>query len=164
MNKMLKTQRRRRIVITIVLTAILCLVLSLIIFQGQYFQNWLKSDDTTNKLYVGIGWFALFVYYGVCMFYLWQFNSRENNYLFLFSLQFAAFAWNLICVYCLALYIAALISCMLSFALSIYLAVRLYQDKKYIVMLMLALLAMLYLYCIFSDAIYCLLEYGIWKD
>ena len=59
--------------------------------------------------------------------------------------------------------------CLLSGALhrgvdKLYLAVRLYQDKKYIVMLMLALLAMLYLYCIFSDAIYCLLEYGIWKD
>ena len=105
MAHIIKSQSIRRVVYTVLITSLTCLILSLIIYQGQYFQNWFNSSYAPHKQFIIIGWFILFAYYGVCLFYLWQTNTKGRNYLFLFGIQFFAFAVFIISIYCFSAYI-----------------------------------------------------------
>lgn len=164
MAYIMKSQSIRRVAYTVLITSLTCLILSLTIYQGQYFQNWLNSAYTQNKHLIIIGWFFLFLYYGVCLFCLWQTNTKGRNYLFLFDIQFFAFAVYVISVYCLSAYILATVSSILSVIFSIWLVIKLFKNKQYVLMSFMAVLILIYLYCVFCGILCCSLEYGVWKD
>ena len=90
MAHIMKSQSIRRVAYTVLITSLTCLIFSITVYQGQYFQNWFNSTYAPHKQFIIIGWFLLFAYYGVCLFCLWQTNTKERNYLFLFGIQFFA--------------------------------------------------------------------------
>jgi len=65
MAYIMKSQSNRRVVYTVLITSLTCLILSITIYQGRYFQNWLNSAYVPHKQFIIIGWFLLFAYYGV---------------------------------------------------------------------------------------------------
>ncbi len=121
MTKFIKSKTFRRIVISFFITSLASLILSLIVYKGQYFQNWLNSAYAPHKQIIVICWFLLLVYYGICLFCLWQFNKRDSNYLFLFWIQFFTFAIYVISIYCFSAYIMATVSSAVSVIFSILL-------------------------------------------
>jgi len=159
-----KTKNIKRIISSILITSLLCLSLSIIIWNGKYFQNRLKSPYEIHKKSMLIGWYLMFAYSGICLFYLWKTNSDEKNYLFLFAMHFFTFAVYLISVYCFAAYILASISSFLSLIFSVRLVVLLCKNKQYVLMLMMSGIAVVQLCCAFCGTIYSSLEYGIWKN
>ena len=164
MAEIKKYRNIRRAIYTVLITSLTCLILSLIVYQGRYFQNWLNSEYSQHKQFIIIGWFILFAFYGVCLFCLWQTNTKERNYLFLFGIQFFAFAVYVISVYCFSAYILATVSSILSVIFSIWLVIKLFKNKQYVLMSFIAVLILIYLYCVFCGILCCSLEYGVWKD
>lgn len=164
MIKILKYANIKRIACSIIVACIACLILSIIIYKGQYFQNWLNSDYTPYKKIILSGWLLLFVYYGACLYLLSKTNSKENNYLFFFLIQFFSFAVYLISVYCLAAYILATVSSILSIIFSACLSVSLFRNKRYVLMLFVTVIIIIYLYCVVKGILYCSIEYGVWKN
>ncbi len=162
MIKIIKSQTFRRIAFSFLITSLSCLILSLIIYKGQYFQNWLNGIYTPHKQVTVICWFLLFAYYGICLFCLWQTNTKERNYLFLFGIQFLTFAIYVISVYCFSAYVLAIVSSILSVVLSFWLVIKLFKNKQYVLMFLLAVILVLCLYCVSCGIIYCSIEYGIW--
>lgn len=160
----MKTQVKKRITYSIIITVLTCLVLSIIVYYGRYFQNWLNSEYNSGKWFFIIGWFLLFAYYGICFFYLWQTNRKGRNYLFLFGIQFIAFAVYIISIYCFSAYILASISIVLSLISSFWLAIKLFKNKQYVLMSMIITLILFYFYCLLCGILYCSMEYGGWKD
>ena len=164
MAYIMKSQSIRRVVYTVLITSLTCLILSITIYQGQYFQNWFNSKYAPHKQFIIIGWFFLFLYYGICLFCLWQTNNKGRNYLFLFGIQFFAFAVYAISVYCFSAYILATVSSILSVIFSFWLVIKLFKNKKYVLMSFIVVLIMIYLYCVFCGILCCSLEYGAWND
>ncbi len=164
MAKFIKNKTFRRLVFSFIISTLACLILSLIIYKGQYFQNWLSSVYSPYKQITVIGWFLLFTYYGVCLFRLWQSNKKDSNYLFLFGVQVFTFAVYEIAFYCFSAYILATASSILSVIFSIWLIVLLFKNKQYVLMSLLVVILVLYLYLAFCGIFYCSLEYGVWKD
>lgn len=164
MAKFVRNKIFGRIAFSFIITACLCLTLSLIVYNGQYFQNWLNSPYAPHKQIIITGWFLLFVYYGICLFCLWQSNRKDSNYLFLFGAQIFTFAIYVISVFCFSAYISATVGSVLSVILSVWLAILLFKNKQYGLMTLLAAAAALYLYLAFRGIIFCSLEYGVWKD
>lgn len=160
----MKSQIFKRIVITFIITTLSCLILSLLVYKGQYFQNWLNSVYAPHKQITVIGWFLLFGYFGVCYLYLWQANTKERNYLFLFGIQFFAFAVYIISVYCFSAYVLATVSGILSVTFSFWLAIKLFKHKQYVLMSLIIGIILIYLYCVFCGILYCSIEYGTWKE
>lgn len=160
----MKSQSIRRIVYTVLIISLTCLILSINICKGQYFQNWLNSAYAPHKQFIIIGWFLLFAYYGVCLFCLWQTNSKERNYLFLFGIQFFVFSVFVISVYCFSAYILATVSSIFSVIFSSWLAVKLFKNKQFVLMSLIAVLILIYLYCVFCGILCCSLECGVWKE
>ncbi len=160
----MKSQSIRLKSYSILITCLTCLILSIIVFQGRYFQNWLYSADTLHKVLVIIAWFVLFAFYGVCLSNLLKSNEKQKSYLFLFGIQFLAFAVYVISTYCLATYIIATVSSILSLIFAFLLAIKLFKNKQYALMFLLILIIIYYLYCVFFSMIFCSLEYGTWKD
>ena len=76
-----KSQNIKRIILTLLITSLLCLTLSVIVYRGQNFQNWLHSDYSTNKYVIIIGWFLLFVYFFICL--LEYRFKREQLFIFI---------------------------------------------------------------------------------
>ena len=164
MAHIMKSQSIRRVVYTVLITSLTCLIFSITVYQGQYFQNWVNSSYAPHKQFIIIVWFILFVYYGVCLFYLWQTNTEGRNYLFLFGIQFFAFSVFVISVYCFSAYILATVSSIFSVIFSCWLAVKLFKNKQYVLVSFIVVLILIYLYCVFCGILCCSLEYGIWKD
>ena len=164
MAYIMKSQSIRRFVYTVLIIILTCLILSITIYQGQYFQNWFNSKYAPHKQFIIIGWFFLFLYYGICLFCLWQTNNKGRNYLFLFGIQFFAFAVYAISVYCFSAYILATVSSIFSVIFSIWLVIMLFKNKQYALMSLLAVTVLLYFYLVFRGIIYCSLEYGVWKE
>ena len=164
MAHIMKSQSIRRVAYTVLITSLTCLIFSITVYQGQYFQNWFNSTYAPHKQFIIIGWFLLFAYYGVCLFCLWQTNTKERNYLFLFGIQFFAFAVYVISVYCFSAYILATVSSILSVIFSIWLVIKLFKNKQYVLMSFIAVLILIYLYCVFCGILCCSLEYGVWKE
>ncbi len=164
MAKFIKSKTFRRIVSSFFITTLACLILSIIVYNGQYFQNWLNSEYAPHKQITVIGWFLLFVYYGICLFCLWQFNKKESNYLFLFGIQFFTFAIYIISIYCFSAYIMATVSSAVSVIFSIWLVILLFKNKQYVLMSLLTVIVALCLYFLFCGVFYCSLEYGVWKN
>ena len=163
MAKFLKSKTFKRIVISLFITTLVCLTLSFIIYNGQYFQNWLNCVYSPYKQITVIGWFLLFAYYGVCLFCLWQSNKKDSNYLFLFGVQVFTFAVYEIALYCFSAYILAAVSSILSVIFSIWIIILLFKNRQYALMSLLAVMVLLYFYLVFRGIIYCSLEYGVWK-
>ncbi len=159
----MKFQSIRRVVFTILITSLTCLILSIIIYKGRYFQNWLNSPYTPHKKLSVVFWFLLFAYYGICLFCLWQTNTKERNYLFIFGVQFFAFVLYVIAVCCFSAYILATVSSILSVVFSFRLAIKLFKNKQFVLMLLISVVVALYLYLVFCGMIYCSIEYGNWK-
>ncbi len=164
MAHIIKSQSIRRVVYTVLITSLTCLIVSITIYQGQYFQNWFNSSYATYKQFIIIGWFILFAYYGVCLFYLWQTNTKGRNYLFLFGIQFFAFAVFVISVYCYSAYILATVSSIISVIFSCWLAVKLFKNKQYVLVSLIVVLILIYVYCVLYGILCCSLEYGVWKE
>lgn len=164
MTKFLKSKTFKRIVISFFITTLVCLTLSFIVYNGQYFQNWLNSAYAPYKQITITGWFLLFIYYGVCLFCLWQSNKSDSNYLFLFAIQVFAFAVYTIAIYCFSAYILASVSSAVSVIFSIWLVVLLFKNKQYALLSLLVVILVLYLYLAFRGIFYCSLEYGVWKN
>ncbi len=163
MVKTIKPKIYKRIVITFIITNLSCLILSIIVYKGQYFQNWLNSTYTPHKQITVIGWFLLFAYYGVCILYLWQTNTKERNYLFLFGIHFFAFAVYVLSVYCFSAYVLATVSSIMAVAFSVLLAIKLFKNKHYVLMSMIIGIILIHIYCVFCGILYCSVEYGVWK-
>ena len=163
MTKFIK-KTLRRIVFSFIIATLACLILSFIVYNGHYFQNWLNSVYAPHKQITIIGWFLLFVYYGVCLYCLLQSNKEDSNYLFLFGNLFFSFAVYVIAIYCFSFYILAMVSSALSVIFSIWLVVLLFKNNQYFLMSLLAVLVVLYLYFLFYGVLCCSLEYGVWKD
>ncbi len=164
MAKFIKSKTFGRLVSSFFIITLTCLILSLIVYNGQYFQNWLNSAYAPHKQITIISWFLLFVYYGICLFCLWQSNKKDSNYLFLFAIQIFTFAVYVISIYCFSAYILAAVSSALSIIFSLWLVILLFKNKQFVLMSLLAVLVVLYLYFLFCGVIYCSLEYGVWKD
>ena len=164
MAKIIKNKTFERLLCSFIIATFMCLILSLIVYKGQYFQNWLPSAYASHKQIIIFGWFLLFTYYEVCLFCLWQTNTKERSYLFLFGIQFFAFAVFVISVYCFSAYILATVSSIFSVIFSIWLVIMLFKNKQYALMSLLAVTVLLYFYLVFRGIIYCSLEYGVWKE
>ena len=164
MAKIIKNKTFERLLCSFIIATFMCLILSLIVYKGQYFQNWLNSAYASHKQIIIFGWFLLFTYYEVCLFCLWQTNTKERSYLFLFGIQFFAFAVFVISVYCFSAYILATVSSILSVIFSFWLVIKLFKNKKYVLMSFIVVLIMIYLYCVFCGILCCSLEYGAWND
>ncbi len=160
----MKLRNIKRIVTSIIITSLTCIALSLIIYQAQSFQNWLNSEYTQHKQLIIIGWFLLFAYYSVCLFNLWQTDTKEKYYLFLFGIQFFAFAVYSISLYCFSAYALATVGSILCVIFSFWLAIKLFKNKQYVLMFLIIGLMFIYLYCAFCGVLYCSIEYGVWKD
>lgn len=160
----MKSQSLRRVAYTILITSLTCLILSITIYQAQYFQNWLNSAYAPHKQFIIISWFLLFAYYGVCLFCLWKTNTKGRNYLFLFGIQFFVFAVFVMSLYCFSAYILATVSSIFSMIFSCWLAVKLFKNKQYVLVSLIVVLILIYLYCVFCGILYCSLEYGVWKE
>ncbi len=164
MAKFIKSKTLWRLVSSFFIITLACLILSFVVYYGQYFQNWLNSAYALHKQITIIGWFLLFVYYGICLFCLWQFNKQDSNYLFLFAIQIFTFAVYIISIYCFSAYILVAFSSALSIIFSIWLVNLLFKNKQYVLMSLSVVLVFLYLYLLFCGVLYCSLEYGVWKD
>ena len=149
-----KSQNIKRIILTLLITSLLCLTLSVIVYRGQNFQNWLHSDYSTNKYVIIIGWFLLFVYFFICLFALWNIDLKENNYLFLFGLQLFTFF----------IYLLAIVSIIFSIFYIVIILLNLLKNKHYLLMLLIFVAVFLYLYFLFCGLIYYSMEYGTWKN
>lgn len=90
-----------------------CLILSLIVFNGKYFQNRINCEYSPHKQIFLTCWFLLFAYFAVCLFCLIKTNS-EKDILFFFGMQSFTFALYMISVYCFAAYVTATVSGKLS--------------------------------------------------
>ena len=164
MAKIIKNKTFERLLCSFIIATFMCLILSLIVYKGQYFQNWLNSAYASHKQIIIFGWFLLFAYYGVCLFCLWQSNKKDSNYLFLFGVQVFTFAVYEIALYCFSAYILAAVSSILSVIFSIWIIILLFKNKQYALMSLLAVMVLLYFYLVFRGIIYCSLEYGVWKE
>ncbi len=162
MTKFIK-KTLRRIVFSFIIATLACLILSFIVYNGHYFQNWLNSVYAPHKQITIIGWFLLFVYYGVCLYCLLQSNKKDSNYLFLFGVQVFTFAVYEIALYCFSAYILAAVSSILSVLFLIWIIILLFKNRQYALMSLLAVMVLLYFYLVFRGIIYCSLEYGVWK-
>lgn len=159
-----KSQNIKRIILTLLITSLLCLTLSVIVYRGQNFQNWLHSDYSTNKYVIIIGWFLLFVYFFICLYALWNIDLKENNYLFLFGLQLFTFFIYIISIYCFSTYLLAIVSIIFSIFYIVIILLNLLKNKHYLLMLLIFVAVFLYLYCLFCGLIYYSMEYGTWKN
>lgn len=154
----------KKIVLSVLITCLVCSILSVIIFKGQYFQNWLNSDCATYKPIVLVYWFLFFAYSGICLLCLLQSNSKETNYLFFFATQFLAFAIYLISVYYFSTYILATVSSVISVIFSIRLIITLFKNQQYFTMSLMLVMLFVHLHCVFRGIVYCSMEYGFWKE
>lgn len=152
------------ILLSIVITCLTCLILSIIIFNGRYFQNWLNSDYASHKQIIIVDWFLFFAYDGICLYSLWKSNSKDRNYLFYFTIQFLAFTIYLISVLSFGTYILATVSSIVSVIFTIRLIILLFRNKRYVAMSLLLVILFINCYCVFSGLVYSSLEYGFWKD
>lgn len=164
MAQIMNSQSIRRAVYTVLITSLTCLIFSITIYQGQYFQNWFNSTYAPHKQFIIIGWFLLFAYYGICLFCLWQTNTEGRNYLFLFGIQFFAFSVFIISVYCFSAYILATVGSIFSVIFSCWLAVKLFKNKQYFLVSLIVVLILIYLLCVFCGTLCCSLEYCVWKE
>lgn len=154
----------KKIIFSTIITCLSCLILSIIIFSGQYFQNWLSSAYAPHKQIILVGWFIFFIYCGICLLFLWQSNSKEKNYLFFFAIQFFAFAVYLISIYCFSAYILAMVSSIISVIFSTRLVITLFRYKQYFMMSLLLVILFINCYCAYSGLVCSSLEYGFWKE
>ncbi len=162
MNKIFKTRSIKPMLVSLSIVGLSCLILSLIVFNGKYFQNRINCAYSPHKQIFLTCWFLLFAYFAACLFYLIKTNS-EKDILFFFGMQLFTFALYMISVYCFAAYVTATVSGMLSVIFSARQAALLFGKKQYFLMSIILILVVLHLCCVFCGVIYCSLEYGIWK-
>ncbi len=164
MTKTVLSPNFKRALSSLTISCSACLVLSAVVYKGKYFQNWLNSAYASDKRLILIGWFLLFVYYGLCLFRLLQIKEKDTTTLFLFGFQFIAFSVYMIAVYCFSAYALATVGGIFSVIFSCRLVFELLKNRRYVSALLTAAVTALYLYCVFCGIIFCSLEYGVWKN
>lgn len=162
MNKFFNARSVKPMLVSLSVVGLTCLILSLIVFNGKYFQNLINCAYSPHRQIVLSVWFLLFAYFAVCLFCLIKSNS-EKDILFCFGMQLFTFSVYTISVYCFAAYVAATVCGVLSVIFSARQAALLFGKKQYLLMSMIMILVILHLCCVFCGVIYCSLEYGIWK-
>ena len=91
MNKIFKTRSIKPMLVSLSIVGLSCLILSLIVFNGKYFQNRINCEYSPHKQIFLTCWFLLFAYFAVCLFCLIKTNS-EIHILFSLGMQSFTFA------------------------------------------------------------------------
>ena len=140
-------------------------LLSMIVYHGTYFQNWLNASySPPNKLILFLSWSILFALFVLIFHSIKRSNKTNQLCLLLFILQFFSFFVFFISLSCFAAYLVALVNNIFTLIISVWLMVALWKNGHRASVLLLVPFIVYLLFQLFICFLWYSLAYGEWKN
>lgn len=140
-------------------------LLSMIVYNGTYFQNWLHASySPPNKFILFIAWSIIFALLSLIFHSIRRSDKKDKLCLFLFILQFFGFFVLLISLWCFAAYFVALVSNIFTLFISVWLMIALWKNGHGAGALLLTPFIAYLLFQLFICVLWYSLAYGDWKS
>ncbi|MFQ9424045.1 MAG: tryptophan-rich sensory protein [Christensenellaceae bacterium] len=140
-------------------------LLSMIVYHGTYFQNWLNASySPPNKFILFLSWSILFALFVLIFHSIKRSNKTNQLCLLLFILQFFSFFVFFISLSCFAAYLVALVNNIFTLIISVWLMVALWKNGHRASVLLLVPFIVYLLFQLFICFLWYSLAYGEWKN